>query len=886
MNSESSSSLHSNWKIILPLLKSSQYRKNSDIFFATILEVIAASDLPDIFHCLWFDGYLFHEDEGTRTAIHRFLRALVFEYRYELGLLLEVSQSDGNLALFHNFVADDVFAARESNRLTRSSYDAKFLMDERKHVYQRKWLKRQKEKLDKILRQSVQSEDAVWAMKVEQDDHIFAVDVQDEDFIDNGQFSAEETPKRDIAPVASCLTTETWFARLFRFLIVNLINPDWVIRHSCSQAVSSVINGLHKEMDGKVTLDQKLVNLPTYLLEDITCIGLSVLILDEFADFDKACTVSLLYEVDREEQLYLGFLPVKETVSRMITDAVLGLQMKYGKDKDDTSVVKLFKILFQTAAHPSHWTVRLGGLICLYHSLLSFPEFVFNSPEVISKFLHVFFFNISSSDDYAELQVTTLVLLKHFVSYLNLNPDNHMVSPSLIIPFFLKGDYFLHSDILNYSVKAWFLYCLNGFFQESVLCSSNLLMSSLSVDEISSHYNNFLIYFTCSISVSASSSISVLRPHFLTSFRYMKSLNIFFLTYFLRQQDLNPSSVLQLVLVVSKLIVFYIHCYFNMFEASLNEYLSLDDPFGEQGHAAEQPVMNFTKLNSLRTSHVNRIFVNFLDVILSFMEILSVMISSSLENINLLSFWLSILFTDSNSPVTDFIGGLILEMKSFLTHQTILSSSVSCYILFVLSTLFTPSGMTVFCGMVSEQLKQYHRMRDYNASALCAVAPLAKKRRFMVISGSSKVDTSKAFTSTNGRCWDYDDKQLTRVVCFVALSNISRVDLFASLITCCRVLVRDPQCQELLALLLSISNFPQLCLFYDCYCSVFGRNLSEMTELWSQAFLTYVVSVTDLKMICHFLGAKIINWDRLVDFVNFCSGYITVLLVLRTVVFP
>ena len=93
------------------------------------------------------------------------------------------------------------------------------------------------------------------------------------------------------------LYNETWFARLFRYLIVSLSNEECEIREGASMALESILKGLSSDsgsLKTKSSMEDLGVLLPDYLLEDIVCVGIIVLVYDNVMSFENEISHGLL----------------------------------------------------------------------------------------------------------------------------------------------------------------------------------------------------------------------------------------------------------------------------------------------------------------------------------------------------------------------------------------------------------------------------------------------------------------------------------------------------------------------------------------------------------------------------------------------------------------
>lgn len=162
-------------------------------------------------------------------------------------------------------------------------------------------------------------------------------------------------------------SNETWIARLVRFLVVGLLDNRWETRHGCSVGLTAFINGLYPNMQLGDDVHTKhshksSYSLPWFIVEDIICSGIGVLIYDQFLDFGLGIS---------------AVSPVKEACGQLIASAA--------RTCDSTIINIVYQKLFDICNSPiANLNVRCGGLIALkyfipVHALVLFHESSNNS---------------------------------------------------------------------------------------------------------------------------------------------------------------------------------------------------------------------------------------------------------------------------------------------------------------------------------------------------------------------------------------------------------------------------------------------------------------------------------------------------------------------------
>ena len=239
---------------------------------------------------------------------------------------------------------------------------------------------------------------------------------------DNINDTITATDKNDITNT----TNETWIARLIRFLVVGLLDNRWETRHGCSIGLTSFINGLYPSMKVDDTNNENnnlntKYTLPWFIVEDIICSGIGVLIYDQFLDFGLGIS---------------AVSPVKEACGQLITSAA--------RTCDIIVINSVYDKLYDICNSLSNFNVRCGGLIALKYFIAVHGSLLFT--------------DISSSNDKSLTQFVTLV--KNFLT--EQHDDLNNVACSLV-----KSIYYAISSIKKFNHQFYikldhfsFLYAL------------------------------------------------------------------------------------------------------------------------------------------------------------------------------------------------------------------------------------------------------------------------------------------------------------------------------------------------------------------------------------------------------------------------------------------
>ena len=183
-------------------------------------------------------------------------------------------------------------------------------------------------------------------------------------------------------------TSETWLARLIRYMTVGTLDLTWEVRHGCAMGLSSILKGLYVESNqfknnrlrqtqrsdnadedlvmGNMSVEDKralyqlnedtfiaqdeiaspVLLLPSFIANDIICCGMSVLMVDRFMDFSGP-----------------HIAPVKEVAAEMVSFACASCDRP---DLINNLQTLLFSLCFYSEMNDrERWIILYGGLLAL-----------------------------------------------------------------------------------------------------------------------------------------------------------------------------------------------------------------------------------------------------------------------------------------------------------------------------------------------------------------------------------------------------------------------------------------------------------------------------------------------------------------------------------------
>ncbi|KAJ1423533.1 hypothetical protein B484DRAFT_398622 [Ochromonadaceae sp. CCMP2298] len=334
------------WRDLLVLLR-------GDTNVHTICEAIVenlegnVAALPDICHDVVL-GLLSSESPTVRANASQLLMHIAERFSALLQPLISESRNDGD---FINIFDIDVgfIAAKEESLLFNRRADASIALDDGS-LYKKSWLDRQRRELLKRIKAETASTDFRAATSyTDMDTCIREADVAPSK--SGGPGAAVLLPAAPVSLHVSGQdpTEETWLARLVRYLIVGLLSPQWEMRHGCALGLTQLVRGLFPHLEAEQHASAQPPRpqlLPSFLVDDILCCGICVLILDRYMDFGS------------ENAFVLS--PVKEAVGELLACALRC-------DVQPQKVKRVWELLQTMALSKQHWTVPLGGMVALKH---------------------------------------------------------------------------------------------------------------------------------------------------------------------------------------------------------------------------------------------------------------------------------------------------------------------------------------------------------------------------------------------------------------------------------------------------------------------------------------------------------------------------------------
>lgn len=319
--------------------------------------------LPDLFHDIVFD-LLVSSVTHVRSNGCMLLRKLCAVFVSLLKPLLSLSCTDGVLFTIRDIDIARIVACTGGQLLGTSS-----TADITTTVYTSGWLKTQVSELRTRIgleSSSVEVADASRYDNVE--DFLQHTDmIEEQDYSAMVDREASVEPSGDFPCQLNLLsveqTSETWFARLLRVMIVGLLSPKWEVRHGYALGLTSILDGLYPDMiQGSAHLVVGVPQLkyedalPAFLCDDMLCCGICVLLLDRFMDFGGGEGSSVA--------------PVKEAAGALVACALRCMGTTDHKDKT-------WELIAEMSSSPTlHWTVSLGGLIALKYFVRSNADWV------------------------------------------------------------------------------------------------------------------------------------------------------------------------------------------------------------------------------------------------------------------------------------------------------------------------------------------------------------------------------------------------------------------------------------------------------------------------------------------------------------------------------
>lgn len=361
---------------------------NAGILASKVLaDVARLDDLQVIFHKLCVSTLL----DGnwiTRTNASVAILELSSRFCSTLKPLLMTAKSSGFLYQYEEYDIESVI--RDGKLL----YSDELSVLDTDNIYGSDWLNRQRRLLQRRLGKETSEIDASIGLKFSVLDNLLEVKdvvlVADTLCISNKKRISEEGVDEEDSIQQNEITEadilgEVWFARLLRFMLVGLVDPRWETRHGCSIGLKAFLTGLFPLLSNSIVnrftepnkiknshsngtnssnrvdsdnyniienicnenIPCNLASLPMFLVQDIACSCLSVLVLDRFIDVSTSTT---------------SIAPVKESCAQLLATAVItSRSVKFS--------ASLFNIALAMSRSQSHWTAMYGGLLALKYLL-------------------------------------------------------------------------------------------------------------------------------------------------------------------------------------------------------------------------------------------------------------------------------------------------------------------------------------------------------------------------------------------------------------------------------------------------------------------------------------------------------------------------------------
>jgi hypothetical protein len=363
------------WRRVLQLLGSLQSPGVLEASAEAICLLLSVQDIPDLFHLL-FTVYLLHPHQTTRLNAAFILKLFCIHYQKLCRELLVLSESDGILEAFNVFSYEQLLSPDQPPLLCgKQGLEDN---DQYKDIYKKDWLIKQKRAFKKLIRSSIDTEEVALALDATTDDVDDEMIIVDENLPTTSSKTTSNMPtSKSTAEINqySATTSETWLARLTRFLIAQLLHEKWEHREGAALGLRSLIIGLSYSITNEV--DEGYRNfLPSFILEDIACVGSTALILDRVIDFQEMHQQPSKNKIFNIESYGEGVLPVKEALSVLIVRTVEAIGTH-------TAAIKLCNIAIALLQQHTNWTVVYGGILLLRQLVMFLPAIVLEKLEEI-----------------------------------------------------------------------------------------------------------------------------------------------------------------------------------------------------------------------------------------------------------------------------------------------------------------------------------------------------------------------------------------------------------------------------------------------------------------------------------------------------------------------
>ena len=310
------------------------------------------------------------------------LHAIFKRFDFLLSPLLQHSASDGDLLLLNELDVRAVAALGEASELRNGSAGEESApSNSSDDLYKKGWLKRQRGALLKRLGLSavegaVSAEEIVTSELLDWSDLCqlggsgagAAKSSSSSRESKNGGASRKKArvsrneEQRDQGGGSS---EESWLARLVRFMVVGLLDPRWETRHGCSQGLTALTSALYGA-------DGCGARLPPFLVEDVVCSSLCVLVLDRFLDFGAGISATQPVKEAAGQLVACASRFCRAAQVRSVFSKLLVL-CTFGEGEAAASGVRVGRGSAAAVSSPapaaSALAVRIGGFAALKYTL-------------------------------------------------------------------------------------------------------------------------------------------------------------------------------------------------------------------------------------------------------------------------------------------------------------------------------------------------------------------------------------------------------------------------------------------------------------------------------------------------------------------------------------
>lgn len=366
----------------------------------TISEVATAHDLKFIFEDV-IKYYLVSSSSSTRINASVTLNKLCRKFSVELTQLLSTSASDGALLTMAELDLEHLFKQSDSIELLGGK---SILLELNDNVHKKSWLRRCRKMLHERLGWESGNVDITAAMDF-LDPDVETPLLDPRDLTGTAlELSSDNDVSRDRNADAfdenEDESSESWIARLVRYMTVGLLDPCWESRHGCALGLVSVLSGVlvsfasadDSYAHSNLVKEERIgCTLPSFLVEDIVCHGLCTLLLDRFVDLGYSGSSSNSNTAAGVSSATVSTSPVKEAVGLLLARVSFlhsfHNSIQSSSTQGDTLSNQVFSRLtwiasrgwqdFQSSGSHDrssakvmlhrNWVVRQGGLIALKH---------------------------------------------------------------------------------------------------------------------------------------------------------------------------------------------------------------------------------------------------------------------------------------------------------------------------------------------------------------------------------------------------------------------------------------------------------------------------------------------------------------------------------------